>query len=269
MCSLAIVSTACAALAQPRCRAARPRARAIAVAGGRARRARIAPAEEVLGVDVAEHERGVGDRRLRAAARRSRPGPARRRRSRGPTRSRPPASTQAIEPPPAPIVLARRRTDRPVMWPVNGSPSHVSRVNMSQPSRTRLTSKLVPPVSQTIALPSRLRAAYTRAGDRRHRRPGIAPSRSGRAATRSIGEHAAERGRHEQLAGEARRARRSVGDLVRGGAASAASATRRSRCDEARRYSRMIGLSRCESVYGTPGQLALEQLADAHARARG
>ena len=33
--------------------------------------------------------------------------------------------------------------------------------------------------------------------------------------------------------------------------------------DEARRYSRMIGFSRCESVYGTPGQMLVEQLADA------
>ena len=36
------------------------------------------------------------------------------------------------------------------MWPVKMPPSQVSRVNWTSPSRTRLTSKLVPPVSQTI-----------------------------------------------------------------------------------------------------------------------
>ena len=33
--------------------------------------------------------------------------------------------------------------------------------------------------------------------------------------------------------------------------------------DEARRYSRMIGLSACESVYGTPGACSVDQLAHA------
>ena len=36
------------------------------------------------------------------------------------------------------------------MWPVKMPPSQVSRVNLMSPSRTTLTSKLVPPVSQTI-----------------------------------------------------------------------------------------------------------------------
>ena len=38
------------------------------------------------------------------------------------------------------------------MWPVKTPPSQVSRVNWTSPSRTTLTSKLVPPVSQTTML---------------------------------------------------------------------------------------------------------------------
>ncbi len=59
-------------------------------------------AEEVMRIEPAEDEIGVGHRRFRPAtpvAGRSGIGPA----LRGPTRSRPPESTQAIEPPPAPI----------------------------------------------------------------------------------------------------------------------------------------------------------------------
>src|ERR1019366_5264504 len=70
----------------------------------------------------------------------------------GPTRRRPPGSTHAIEPPPAPM-LRTSTEESPVRWPANGSPSHVSLVNTRSPSRTRLTSKLVPPVSQTITSP--------------------------------------------------------------------------------------------------------------------
>lgn len=51
-------------------------------------------------------------------------------------------------PPPAPTFLTAT-DDRPVMWPVNIGPSHVSRVSCTSRSRTTLTSKLVPPVSQT------------------------------------------------------------------------------------------------------------------------
>ena len=66
--------------------------------GGRRRRAACA------GSSVPEHDVGVGHRRLGAAARRTRPGPGTAPADRGPTRSAPPASRQAIDPPPAPTV---------------------------------------------------------------------------------------------------------------------------------------------------------------------
>ena len=47
-------------------------------------------------------------------------------------------------------MLRTSTEERPVRCPANGSPSHVSLVKTRSPSRTRLTSKLVPPVSQTI-----------------------------------------------------------------------------------------------------------------------
>ena len=64
------------------------------------------PAEEVAGVEVAEHEVGVGDRRLACRRARSRPGPGSAPALRGPTFSRPSSSTRAIEPPPAPISIS-------------------------------------------------------------------------------------------------------------------------------------------------------------------
>ena len=74
---------------------------------------------------------------------RSRRGRARRRRSAGPTWSRPPSSTRAIEPPPAPIVwmsivgsASRQRST---------TPSVIDRA--ARPSVTSATSKLVPPMS--------------------------------------------------------------------------------------------------------------------------
>ncbi len=54
-------------------------------------------------------------------------------------------------PPPAPTFLTST-DESPVMWPVKRPPSHVSRVNCTSPPRTTLTSKLVPPVSQTTML---------------------------------------------------------------------------------------------------------------------
>ena len=58
------------------------------------------------------------------------------------------------------------------MCPVNGSPSHVSRVNSTIARRGRaLTSKLVPPVSHDDRRRrAGVSAARRRAGDGRHRR---------------------------------------------------------------------------------------------------
>ena len=62
-------------------------------------------AGEARGVQVAEHDAGVGHGGLVAAARRSRRAPARRRRCAGPPASRRAASIHAMLPPPAPMVL--------------------------------------------------------------------------------------------------------------------------------------------------------------------
>ena len=61
-------------------------------------------AEEVLAVEPAEHDVGVGDRRLACRRGRRRPGPGTAPAERGPTLKAPAWSTKAIEPPPAPIV---------------------------------------------------------------------------------------------------------------------------------------------------------------------
>ena len=62
-------------------------------------------ADRPLGVDAAEHDIGVRHRRPRRRPRRSRPAPATEPALSGPTCSSPAASTRAIEPPPAPIVV--------------------------------------------------------------------------------------------------------------------------------------------------------------------
>src|SRR5882724_11674030 len=67
----------------------------------------------------------------------------------GPTRRSPPESTQAIDPPPAPT-LRTSTEEMPTMCPVHCGPSHVSLVNFNRPSRSRLTSNVVPPASHTM-----------------------------------------------------------------------------------------------------------------------
>ena len=62
-------------------------------------------AGEIVGVEIAEHDRGVGDGRLRRRRGRSRPGPAPSRPIAGRRAGRPPASSQAMLPPPEPIEL--------------------------------------------------------------------------------------------------------------------------------------------------------------------
>ena len=101
------------------------------------------PGEEVLGVEAAEQQVRVGDGRLGAAAavadRPRAAAPA----LRGPTRRKPPASTQAIEPPPAPIDLMS------ISGTAAGTPHSISYsvVCRCSPSTRMPTSALVPPMS--------------------------------------------------------------------------------------------------------------------------
>ena len=96
---------------------------------GRVRGVRVErqpPAEEVVGVDPAEHDRGVGDRRLACRRGRSRLGRARRRRSAG--------RRGAVRPGRSRRSSRRRRRSTststarmPVMCPIQRPPSQVSR----------------------------------------------------------------------------------------------------------------------------------------------
>jgi hypothetical protein len=98
--------------------------------------------EQPIRVEPAEDEVGVGDRRPRAAAAvADRPGvaPA----LSGPTRSMPEASTDAIEPPPAPIVW----TSTIGTWIGIAYSSSSSLETDGMPPRTRATSLDVPPMS--------------------------------------------------------------------------------------------------------------------------
>ena len=102
-------------------------------------------AEEVVGVEVAEHEVGVGARRLRRRRVRRPPGRGSAPALRGPMCSRPPSSSQPIEPPPAPIVCTSI-IGSAIAWRLI-SPS---RVTCTSPSLTTEASKLVPPMSTTM-----------------------------------------------------------------------------------------------------------------------
>ena len=53
-----------------------------------------------------------------------------------------------MDPPPAPTLLTSTE-ERPRLWPEKSPPSQVSRVYFTVPSRTMLTSKVVPPASTT------------------------------------------------------------------------------------------------------------------------
>ena len=121
-------------------RAARRRGRA--APPHRVHRDRVLDGEQPLGVEPAEHQVGVGDRRPRAAAAvADRPGvaPA----LSGPTRSMPAASTEAIEPPPAPIVC----TSTIGTWIGIAYSSSRSLDTDGRPPSTRATSLEVPPMS--------------------------------------------------------------------------------------------------------------------------
>ena len=106
-------------------------------------------AQKIIRIEIAEHQRRVGDRRLGAAECRSRPAPARRVRSGGRRaairRDRSRRSSRRRR-----RCFSRRPRPCPVICPVKIGPSQVSRVNVIVRSCTRLTSKLVPPASHTM-----------------------------------------------------------------------------------------------------------------------
>ena len=208
-------------------------------------------AEEALRVEVAEHDRGVGDGRLGAAA--AVAGGA------GVGAGALGADAQqpaGVEPGDRAAAGPDRCARRPRRGRSGGrrtaAPSQVSRVEHDA---------AVADHADVEARAAGVADDHVAAGRARARCRGGRPRGRARARTerRWIGrstpvhrQHAAERGGREQLA---RRTRRRAGPpRSRAGApASAASARRRSRSPDVRRYSRMIGLSRCESVYGTPG----------------
>ena len=131
-------------------------ASAVARASGRAARRRwrraarawsmssfISPPRRPLGADDAEAAIGVGDRRLGAAAAVAGRARARRRRCAGPTLSTPSASSQAIEPPPAPM------DDTSTAGMKTGKSPTVFSVDVGGPRRlTTAISALVPPMSR-------------------------------------------------------------------------------------------------------------------------
>ena len=86
-------------------RPTRPASRSTAACGGRAGRAHLA-AHEIVGVEIAEQEVGVGDGRLACRPARRRPGPGSEPALAGPTFSKPISSTWAMLPPPAPISIS-------------------------------------------------------------------------------------------------------------------------------------------------------------------
>ena len=101
---------------------ARARRRARRATRARERRVeRELAAEEERGIEPAEHDVGVGDRRALAAAGRSRPGPGTAPALCGPTCRKPPGSTQPIEPPPAPIVRVE------TLGTLTGRPNSISK----------------------------------------------------------------------------------------------------------------------------------------------
>ena len=123
-------------------------------------------AEEAPVGQEPEHEIGVGHRRLRAAAPVAGGAGVGARRSAGPTCSMPPASTRAIEPPPAPIVwmsiigrAIRQRSTTP------------SVITSGSPFVTSAASKLVPPMSIVMQSATPVRRELPEPGRRTRRRP--------------------------------------------------------------------------------------------------
>ena len=136
-----------------RCRAPRPRARAPALrearrppVAQRPRRARTPPARSAVPAEPPQHDVRVGDRGLRRRRGRRPRARARAPALWGPTCGRSPASTHAIEPPPAPIVMRSMAGNR-MGCPNWGEYSVTTR---ALPSRTTAMSADVPPMSRLM-----------------------------------------------------------------------------------------------------------------------
>ena len=145
----------------------------------------ISPPEEVVGVDVAEHDAGVGDGRARRRRGRSTPGPGRRRRSAGPTCSRPPSSTHAMR--------AAARTDRAHVDGREAGDVSVGRVPDERLARPRDAAAADQARRRRSCRPRRSRSRCRirrRAVRSADRRPGRRPARS-RSSGSALGDLAA------------------------------------------------------------------------------
>ena len=134
------------------------------------------------GRDVAEHDVRVGHRRLRRRRGRSRPGPGEAPALRGPTCRPPAASSQAIEPPPAPTsamsivgmrISSPRAAQQPAARPRARRRPRTPGCSETRPSSISDAFAVVPPRSKAIAFscPSVLRERER--GDDAGRGPGL------------------------------------------------------------------------------------------------
>ena len=134
-----------------------PRERADRVLGGLA----VEPdgaGERRIRPEAAEHDVGVGDRRLACLRARNTAGPGTAPALRGPTRSAPPGSRHAIDPPPAPTVwmsTIASASGRP--------PTSRPAVSRTAPCSTTQTSHDVPPMSKQTRSVRPLRRATSAA----------------------------------------------------------------------------------------------------------
>ena len=110
--------------------------------------------EQLVGIEPAEQQIGIGDGRARRRRGRSRSAPGSAPALSGPTRSMPASSISASEPPPAPMVC----TSTIGTWIGMAYSSSSSEETSGTPSSISATSELVPPISyvMTLAKPAAL-----------------------------------------------------------------------------------------------------------------
>jgi hypothetical protein len=158
-----------------------------------------------------------------------------------------------MEPPPAPMLFTSTE-GKPVIWPLKRGPIQVSLVQGMRPPRTRLTSVLVPPASAMIASsPGASRAAAASPATGAMLGPELTVWIGAAAAsaaamtppwlvtTNRCPRNPAARSRASSPLSERSISGRSEASM---------------QVAEARRYSRTIGLSRCERLTATPGSRA-------------
>ena len=117
------------------------------LAGLRRRSTQRAP-NQIRGIDVAENDVGIGDRRL-CAAQIVTDGPGKAPALCGPTCSEPPASIQTMEPPPAPT-SARSIAGTLSMYPAPVSSREI-RSSCRRPPDIQATAPLRPPPRSTLS----------------------------------------------------------------------------------------------------------------------